>query len=778
MAGSIFGRNSGGDGASEGNRRLSYKQMVCLSLFAVAAVLLCSFGAYAWSSFEKECRNVALRETANTSRMVVSQVDERLNNLGLYYISKATEDDVQYVIENDIDYSDYLHIKDAQDAFACKTYMDDYVNAYAFVNYRTEWVISSKGMFRLDEVTNSEVLDYYFVDGEEYRNKYYWAYDESDEITNKVNKLYRTTIETAGLNYVMRLPYGYNPYVLLIVNVNQRTWERWIEQQLAEGEEIVVLDGEGDLIYASVPDLADEILEMGGVFNREIEVSGTKYMTAASSSGILGWQYCVLHDIALEKNDFSFSLIWVLIILLLTLLVFAMAAYLIYQPVGNLVRDISTQSKLPEGKRKMNEIDFLSGSINMLRRDNHSLQTAVDKSRDKLLELFELRLVRGEVRREDEWREYVDNFGLRSWKYFAAVVVVLDLSDAEEDQSSVGEDVICLRLVEDMPDEIKSLAWMPPIYNACTIFAILAEENEYQLFERIESYYSELQEYVRQASGYRILMGVSTNHTEHKHIQAAYRESIMALTVSANKLDDRRDNALQRENCRFYLNSSTVTSGIGYNDRFEREIQTAIKAMDKPQCYKVTDDLCRHLSQSSIAQHESMIYVLRYVNAILVTAMEAKIDLTALYPQGLRKLYAEILEVLEPARERRYIKNCLIDPVLAARDEQLSRKSYSILQDIETLIAEKRGNITLTECAEMLGVHPTYIWKMLKMERGKSFSDYLEEHKLEEAKRLLLNTSMTVAEIAVELNYTNAQNFIRFFSKSTGVTPGKFRKLY
>lgn len=64
------------------------------------------------------------------------------------------------------------------------------------------------------------------------------------------------------------------------------------------------------------------------------------------------------------------------------------------------------------------------------------------------------------------------------------------------------------------------------------------------------------------------------------------------------------------------------------------------------------------------------------------------------------------------------------------------------------------------------------------MEKGKSFMDYLEEYKINEAKRLLLQTDKTVAEIAQELNYTNAQNFIRFFSKSTGVTPGKFRKLY
>ena len=112
------------------------------------------------------------------------------------------------------------------------------------------------------------------------------------------------------------------------------------------------------------------------------------------------------------------------------------------------------------------------------------------------------------------------------------------------------------------------------------------------------------------------------------------------------------------------------------------------------------------------------------------------------------------------------------------RTEYLENHSYSIIEEIEKLIAERHGNLSLTECADILGVHQTYIWKVLKMERGKSFSDYIEEYKLSEAKRLLLESDLTVAEISEQLGYTNAQNFIRFFSKSTGVTPGKFRKLY
>ena len=148
------------------------------------------------------------------------------------------------------------------------------------------------------------------------------------------------------------------------------------------------------------------------------------------------------------------------------------------------------------------------------------------------------------------------------------------------------------------------------------------------------------------------------------------------------------------------------------------------------------------------------------------------------YPDGIKKYYRELMEVTEPDRERRYIKKNFIDPIIQARTDYLEKNSNSILDDIIHLIEEKEGNIFLTECAEILGVSQTYIWKVLKMERDKSFLDYVEEYKLKQAKHMLLNTTMSVAEIAEKLNYMNAQNFIRFFSKNVGVTPGKFRKLY
>lgn len=448
-------------------------------------------------------------------------------------------------------------------------------------------------------------------------------------------------------------------------------------------------------------------------------------------------------------------------------------SYLIYRPVGSLVRNIPDDGQ----KRKGNELQFLAGKFETVMNDKKVLQEAVSANQKKLQELFELRMIRGEVSGKEEWKEYVDDLGLRPWKYFATAVIVLNLREETQDQSSVSEDVICLKLVEELPEELERKAWMVPVYNACTIFAIFAEEDENRLLDRIREFYLGMQEYSEAATGYRILMGVSGNHTDYRHIRSAYRESINALT---NTLVDGQETAEELEklrDCHFYLASYTLNGQL-YNSSYEKEIRNGIKAVDKEACYNTTDELTAHLAGQQAGQTEKTVSLLQYVNAILLTAMEARLDIERIFPDGIRKIYFELLEVLEPERERRYIKRYILDPVLEERNQLLEKRSYSMMEEIEKLLSENKGNITLTECADALGVHPTYIWKILKMEKGKSFAEYLEEYKLEEAKKLLLNTSMSVAEIAAELNYTNAQNFIRFFSKCTGVTPGKFRKLY
>lgn len=759
-------------------KRNSYKVKVFRYVFFLIVILFVAFGAYTYYDYQKECQSNAGREAQTKAARIVSQNDERLENLRQYYITMSSNDSIKWMLENNIRYSDYSNYKKAYEDMGSEGIFSDYVGSFTFVNFRTGWVLSNKGLFPLYDTYNQDTVMSIYEDKTAIAEKNYWKYDEQGVVLDSnIDRKYRLTVETKGLNFIMRLPAtSYNTYAVFIANINTDAWKKWIDQWLEGYEKVVVLDKDGTLIYATDTSLEDicQELYIKEQTAGQVRTDHTVYMVGKAKSSILGWNYYVFRDVkggqaGMRLPIAIFGLLFILIIVSLILV-----SHLIYHPIDTLLKDVSETEA--QNSYQGNELEYLAGSYHNLKKDKQTLEGLLSQQQDKLEELFELRLIHGEVD-EEEWGEYLEGFRLRSWKYFATAVVILNLGD-EEIQSMVNEDAICLKLLSEMPDSLKERAWMPPIYNASAIFAIFAEEDEDILLEKIQTFYTEMQEYASNICDYNILMGVSATHANYHHIRAAYRESINALTFKTSIGTEggvaKED---KKQECHFYLASTTVLAKE-YNHQFEEDIQAAVKAVDKKLCYQVTDAFCHYLNQAQGHEAELPLYLLRYVNSILITAVDAGIHLHEIYPDGLKKTYRELLEVVEPDRERRYIKCKFIDPVIRVRMEYLESHSNSMLQEIEDLIEEKKGNLSLTECADILGVHQTYIWKVLKMERDRSFSDYVEEYKLKEAKRLLLESDMTVAEIAEQLNYTNAQNFIRFFSKSTGVTPGKFRKLY
>lgn len=82
---------------------------------------------------------------------------------------------------------------------------------------------------------------------------------------------------------------------------------------------------------------------------------------------------------------------------------------------------------------------------------------------------------------------------------------------------------------------------------------------------------------------------------------------------------------------------------------------------------------------------------------------------------------------------------------------------------------------TLTFYAGELGATPQRLNAACKVRAGKTASEVLYERIVVEAKRCLLYTEMTVAEIGHSIGYDDPAYFNRFFSQKVGVPPGTFR---
>ena len=71
---------------------------------------------------------------------------------------------------------------------------------------------------------------------------------------------------------------------------------------------------------------------------------------------------------------------------------------------------------------------------------------------------------------------------------------------------------------------------------------------------------------------------------------------------------------------------------------------------------------------------------------------------------------------------------------------------------------------------------PYYVSRLFKEELGLTFIEYLTKIRIDAAKRLLLETNMTVSEISDLVGYQDPSYFTKVFKKREGVTPTQFRR--
>lgn len=95
------------------------------------------------------------------------------------------------------------------------------------------------------------------------------------------------------------------------------------------------------------------------------------------------------------------------------------------------------------------------------------------------------------------------------------------------------------------------------------------------------------------------------------------------------------------------------------------------------------------------------------------------------------------------------------------------------IQLINNYYIEKR---TVEEYAELMNVTAKHLSQTIKQTTGKNALTYINDRLVAEAKTLIRFTSLDMAEIAFQLNFTDPANFGKFFKKNAGITPLEFRK--
>lgn len=100
------------------------------------------------------------------------------------------------------------------------------------------------------------------------------------------------------------------------------------------------------------------------------------------------------------------------------------------------------------------------------------------------------------------------------------------------------------------------------------------------------------------------------------------------------------------------------------------------------------------------------------------------------------------------------------------------------LSDILAYINTNKSTATLASVAEYFHYNPNYLSSLIKKHTNKSFSDIIQQTKLEEACHYLTTSDLSIDEIVEILGYYDKSYFYKIFKKNYSLTPAQYRKKY
>lgn len=758
-------------------RKFQYKYRIFFYLIFLTFIPLIVLGGYSYYNYLKES---ALRIYTSMEAVVeqtVSRVDTALGNMKKYYTAEVLDEEIAWLLEADLDYSYYSYIRGGISALSGESMVSDYVSGYSFVNFENRWVLSNMGMYPYLLVKNKEAVEGLYSYKMEFIERSFWNYNWAPAEEAKFKS--REWIQMDGLLLVYKLPVSSaKTHAMMIIKVNMEKLFGLMQENLANGD-VMVFDGNGELIYATDRKIAEQLLDFQTTGSLEgknrVRLADRKtYIIAEASSKQLDWTYVVSYNWNTVQNE-AMSILSITGCLLLLGLVAVFAVVLItrrlYEPVSSLANHVGfgTEAEV----RSKNELEYIANKIDILVDANVNMERLMSEQKEQLTELFLLHLINGDISGE-QITAYLEQLSMPVYANYLLGAIIFKSLEYKEVYDEARQDALRLSVMEHMPEEIRLQLVMAPVCNAKAIIVVFGGEEE-SLDEKVLHFYENLKRFVTEQYQMMVSMGVSSLCRHFSGFREAYRESIESVKnneiMAAEGVWD-HEGVMFHADIKRQENHQTYT----YDKLLEKQIKEAVDGGNTEEAFLLADNFIDFLLEKKVPQGESALYLQRMIVALILVATDAGLQTERVFTDGVSALFQKFTMLYDMDKIRSCLKYKVIVPIVDGLENYRTSKSSEIMAEIQRLVEEHSGDLTLTECADTLGYHPTYLWKVIKMEKNTTFSDYVAEYRLQEAKRLLLETKMTVNDIAIKLNYTNAQNFIRFFSKLEGETPGKYRQ--
>lgn len=533
-------------------------------------------------------------------------------------------------------------------------------------------------------------------------------------------------------------------------------------------------DGEIMLSSSLYPKLDQSSLDssVGEILHSsEYSIGGTRYLTNKVSNDMTGWSFVSMID----SNQFYRPLYHVLFVVVIgTVILTAMGLFISYyfanrnyKPVHKLISSFDKGKNQPE-----DEWRFIERHISLAQSEVENLYNIMDEQAPIIKNATLLDLLEGHFASHTNCRQRLSDSDISfKFNYFSTVIIELGKRSVHPDQIITVEKISRELSRHLSNDEYSFESTIPPLRNNQLFLIVNLDKNNRliwkSIIESIETYLDK--------TGFGketiIKIGVGSTYESLEKIKNSYIEASTALEI-LNKKRVKQSKVLFFKDVNQPESMAPSSKVIVYPKENTLLLLQSIKQGNE----KIAEETVLELFNQINLKYNATISLQAVVSYIFNSVMEIgnELDISE---------HNHLLFQLNNFHDLDQAQHLLIEIsglICATVKEKKEFESNEIGKNIVQYIFDefKSPEVSLEQIASTYNISISYASKLIKEETGESFSNIIQTLRMNKFKELLINSSMPIKDLVVEVGYYDVSNFTRKFRKENELTPGQYRKKY
>ncbi len=756
------------------NFSLLLKQFILLSLLIMVPVISITFVSnYTILKYsETEISKAAIGKLEVAERISDLVYQTIINDTVKLSLSKKFNDindknDIKIIQK---DSNDIYKLFDFQSVLADVVRTNNLYSSLYFYLDNSNYIVTSNGVYLRDEFEDKEWIEVYI------KNK---------KSSEPISWISPRPIDSNGSRHVISYIFPLSSYTTNIrgaiaINLSERSLSELINSDnFNTNDYISIIDSKGNVIsYVDKSHLSTNVSnkayvsrilnsdEKKGYFTDSI--NGKKVLITYLKTDMGNWVYFGVSSLdALNQkiNSQRLKIIYISIgLLILGIFLSFMISRKIYNPVKKLAADI----KLRRGVDIIgndNEVTLLSKTFDAMIKEEDQLFNNIEKSKKYLRENYLLGLLRGKVASDDE------QLGLFPYKNFICSIIDIDkykdfVANFSDEHQYYLKTVI-LNLTE------------KTIGTSFTCSGIVME-------------------------GGRIVVIINFDNTEINYVHSFLKESFMiiqkesakiietTITVCLGNMYDNiekvRTSYNEAQNLlkfRFILGYEKIICDIDKNAcnskyfypfNMEKQILNNVDTGSKKALLVSLNDLINEIKANKDLTFDNVMLILnQLLGNTIKYLLNLNLSVSKIFGSNFN-IYSQLAETETLDEAGLFLINIYLRIIEYRDQSKIDNKSH-IAKIMEYIQNNYKQDIAINTLAEYVGLSYSHVRKVFNDETGENIVNYINNMRIEEAQRLLRQTSTNINDIALSLGYNNKQSFNRFFKKYVGINPGEYRSI-